>query len=271
MPSPGNGDAAGSTGFAACPVSDATAASWSWAACADSAALPPDDFFLLKILNIRFTLSGNKLAFHHQPLRKPQMKKHTIRIVGGQYRRTPIPVPDVVGLRPTPDRVRETLFNWLAHFWDGDFSGKRVLDLFAGTGALGFEAASRGVDYVQMVESDPTAIAALRALRTRLDANQVRVHAGDALHVLGRLRSQPFDLVMLDPPFEHGWLDRIWQPVQTILSPGSLLYVETETPISLDPAFTLLRESKAGHVYFYLLRFDAMQKTDNNSVIPIQS
>src|SRR5690554_6979115 len=101
------------------------------------------------------------------------MKKHVIRIVGGQYRRTPIPVPDVAGLRPTPDRVRETLFNWLAYFWGGDFSDKRVLDLFAGTGALGFEAASRGVEHVQMVESDPIALAALRALRTRLNASQI--------------------------------------------------------------------------------------------------
>lgn len=199
------------------------------------------------------------------------MKKHVIRIVGGQYRRTPIPVPNVNGLRPTPDRVRETLFNWLAHFWDGDFSNKRVLDLFAGTGALGFEAASRGVEHVQMVESDPNAIAALRALRTRLKANQVRVHAGDALQVLARLRSQQFDLVMLDPPFSQGWLDRIWQPLPTILAPDSLVYVESETHVDPAPGFTLLRENKAGNVRFYLFRFAATQKTDNNPLIPIQS
>ena len=199
------------------------------------------------------------------------MKKHVIRIVGGQYRRTTIPVPNITGLRPTPDRVRETLFNWLAHFWGNDFSDKRVLDLFAGTGALGFEAASRGVAHVQMVESDTIAIAALRALRTRLKADHVRIHAGDALHALKRLRSEPFDLVMLDPPFAQNWLDRVWQPVQAILAPGSLVYVESETYVTPKPSFTLLRENKAGHVHFYLFRFDAMQKTDNNSVIPIQS
>lgn len=201
----------------------------------------------------------------------PYMKKHVIRIVGGQYRRTPISVPNVTGLRPTPDRVRETLFNWLAHFWDNDFSGKRVLDLFAGTGALGFEAASRGVEYVQMVESDPAAVAALRALRVRLKADHVRIHAGDALHVLTRTRTLPFDLVFLDPPFKQGWLERVWNLMPAVLNPESLVYVESETEVNPPSGFTLLRASKAGHVRFYLFRFDATQKTDNNSVIPIQS
>lgn len=199
------------------------------------------------------------------------MKKHVIRIVGGQYRRTPISVPNVAGLRPTPDRVRETLFNWLSHFWDQDFSGKRVLDLFAGTGALGFEAASRGVAHVQMVESDPTAIAALRTLRSRLNADHVRVHAGDARHVLTRLRSQPFDLVFLDPPFGHDWLTQVWELLPAVLADGSLVYVESDAPVNPPPMFDLQRQSKAGHVHFFLFRFDAMQKTDNNSVIPIQS
>jgi 16S rRNA (guanine(966)-N(2))-methyltransferase RsmD len=81
--------------------------------------------------------------------------KKYIRIVGGQFRRTPIEVIEADGLRPTPDRVRETLFNWLNFFWQGDFQSKRVLDLFAGSGALGFEAASRGVAHVQMVEQHP--------------------------------------------------------------------------------------------------------------------
>src|SRR5690606_20229509 len=103
------------------------------------------------------------------------MKKHIVRIVGGDYRKTPIPVIDAPGLRPTPDRVRETLFNWLRHFWTGQFAGKQVLDLFAGTGALGLEAASHGVGRVLMVESSPQAVAALRALRTRLGADSVRI------------------------------------------------------------------------------------------------
>src|SRR5690606_37658668 len=101
--------------------------------------------FFLKKRNIRFTLPEIELA--HTEFRRPGpcMKKHVVRIVGGDYRKTPIPVVDAPGLRPTPDRVRETLFNWLHHFWDGEYSQKRVLDLFAGSGELGFEAASRGV------------------------------------------------------------------------------------------------------------------------------
>lgn len=196
------------------------------------------------------------------------MKKHVIRIVGGEYRRTPISVPDVPGLRPTPDRVRETLFNWLTYFWDGHFSDKRVLDLFAGTGALGFEAASRGVGHVQMVESHPAAVASLRDLRTRLRAHNVRIHAGDAMHVLQRSGATPFDLVMLDPPFRQGWLDQIWEPLQGILAPDSLVYIESEAQVATPATFVRLRESRAGRVHFYLTRFDATQKTVNNPGIP---
>src|SRR5690606_36897451 len=118
----------------------------------------------------------------------PRMKKHQIRIVGGAYRRTPISVPPGDHLRPTPVRVRETLFNWLAHFWDGSFAGRRVLDLFAGTGALGFEAASRGVETAQLVEQAPAALAGLRAVQARLRSPAIRIHAGDACAFL---RAQP--------------------------------------------------------------------------------
>jgi len=199
------------------------------------------------------------------------MKKHTIRIVGGQYRRTRIPVPDIDGLRPTPDRVRETLFNWLTHFWGGDYHDKRILDLFAGTGALGFEAASRGVAHVQMVESNPAAVAALRSLRTRLGADNVRIHSGDALRALARMREQPFDLVFVDPPFGQNLLAQVWDALPPVLGPHSLVYVESESVPGPPSAFEILRQSKAGHVHFCLLRFDAMQKTDNNPVMPLQS
>ncbi len=192
------------------------------------------------------------------------MKKHVVRIVGGDYRRTTIPVVDAAGLRPTPDRVRETLFNWLRHLWAGDFSQKRVLDLFAGTGALGFEAASRGVAHVQMVENNPAAVAALRALRTRLKAEHVRIHAGNALAVLDRLDDKGFDLIMLDPPFGLGWLDRLWARLPAVLAPGGLLYIESEAPVLAPDSFEVLRLSKAGHVHFHLLRFAALQKKVNN-------
>ncbi|NYT64033.1 RsmD family RNA methyltransferase [Alcaligenaceae bacterium] len=192
------------------------------------------------------------------------MKKHVVRIVGGDYRRTPIPVIDAAGLRPTPDRVRETLFNWLHHFWAGDFSQKRVLDLFAGTGALGFEAASRGVAHVQMVENNVTAVAALRALKNRLKAEHVRIHSGNALTVLDRLNDTPFDLVMVDPPFEQGWLDRLWPSLPGAMTHDGLLYIESENPVIAPEPFELLRHSRAGHVHFHLLRFAALQKKVNN-------
>ncbi|WP_073107864.1 RsmD family RNA methyltransferase [Pollutimonas bauzanensis] len=192
------------------------------------------------------------------------MKKHVVRIVGGDYRRTPIPVIEAAGLRPTPDRVRETLFNWLHHLWAGDFSQKRVLDLFAGTGALGFEAASRGVAHVQMVENNPAAVAALRALRSRLKAEQVRIHAGSAPMVLERLDHARFDLVMLDPPFGQGWLERLWDKLPAVLSQDGLLYIESEAPVAAPASFEILRLSRAGHVHFHLLRFAALQKKVNN-------
>ncbi len=198
------------------------------------------------------------------------MKKHAVRIVGGDYRKTPIPVVDAPGLRPTPDRVRETLFNWLAHFWGGDFADKRVLDLFAGSGALGFEAASRGVAHVQMAETHPAAVAALRALRTRLGAQQVRIHAGDALVVLDRLDGATFDLVALDPPFGKGWMDKLWPRLSAVLKPDGLLYVESETAIEPPDTWETLRQSRAGQVHFHLLRFAATQKTVNNPVLELE-
>lgn len=188
------------------------------------------------------------------------MAKHAPRIVGGSYRRTPIPVVDAPGLRPTPDRVRETLFNWLNHFWNGQFKDKQVLDLFAGSGALGFEAASRGCGHVQMVENNPKALAALRALRDKLDAQAVRVHAGDAVATLARMDASRFDLVLLDPPFGQDWLLRLWPVLPAILAPGALVYAETEKPLLPPDGFDLLRLANAASVHYHLLQFAALRK-----------
>ncbi|NDY83256.1 16S rRNA (guanine(966)-N(2))-methyltransferase RsmD [Orrella sp. NBD-18] len=187
------------------------------------------------------------------------MKKY-IRIVGGQYRRTPIEVIDAPGLRPTPDRVRETLFNWLNYFWGGRFDDKRVLDLFAGSGALGFEAASRGVAHVQMVEQNPKAAATLRALRDKLGANAVRIHIGDACVAIKRLEAARFDLIFLDPPFGANWLDRLWKDLPDLLEPNGLVYIEAEKAISPPQGFTLLRQDRAGVVHYQLIQIDALQK-----------
>jgi len=180
------------------------------------------------------------------------MKPHAIRIVGGDYRRTPIPVVDAAHLRPTPDRVRETVFNWLHHQWSGRFDDKTVLDLFAGSGALGFEAASRGVAFVQMVEHNPAAVAALRALRNKLNAQHVRIHAGDANVVLQRLDAR-FDLILLDPPFAQDWLTRLWGRLPALLKPAGLVYAEAPNALPAPDGFTLLRHGRAGQVHFHLL------------------
>lgn len=196
------------------------------------------------------------------------MKKHTIRIVGGSYKRSLIPVPNIPGLRPTPDRVRETLFNWLNHLWQGDFSGKHVLDVFAGSGALGFEAASRGAAHVQMIESDQKAVQALKALRERLGATSVRIHMGNAIQTLKRTPDKKFDLILLDPPFDQNLLEQVWQPLHTILAPNTLVYVESDTPAVLPSWLATVRSSKAGQVYFYLCQFAATQnKVDNSTYL----
>ena len=166
---------------------------------------------------------------------------------------------DAPGLRPTPDRVRETLYNWVHHLWDGRFEDKRVLDLFAGSGALGFEAASRGAGHVQMVERDRAAATALRALRDKLDAQAVRIHAGDAMEALQRMDASRYDLVLLDPPFGQGWLERVWPRLPAILAPGALVYAESESALQPPPGYELLRQARAGAVHYALLQFAALR------------
>jgi len=193
-------------------------------------------------------------------LKKSNAGAKPIRIVAGQYRRTPIAVPDVPGLRPTPDRVRETLFNWLTHLWAGQYADRRVLDLFAGSGALGFEAASRGAGQVLLVEHDRTAVAALRALRDKLQAGAVRVHAGEAMQVVQRMDASRFDLILLDPPFGQGWLPRLWPLLPGILADQGLVYVESEAPLDPPADFEVVRHDRAGAVHYGLLQFAAMRK-----------
>src|SRR6478736_4981754 len=129
---------------------------------------------------------------------------HEVRIIGGLWKRTRLPVADKPGLRPTPDRVRETLFNWLGQ----DLSGWRCVDAFAGTGALGLEAASRGAAQVLLVEQDPELVATLRGLKSRLSAEAVEVRRANGLSVLKDLAGSGQDLVLLDPLFDAGIFDK---------------------------------------------------------------
>jgi 16S rRNA (guanine(966)-N(2))-methyltransferase RsmD len=193
-------------------------------------------------------------------LKKLSMDDKYIRIVAGQYRRTRIIVPKAQGLRPTPDRVRETLFNWIDHFWQGEFATKQVLDLFAGSGALGFEAASRGVAKVQMVERHPTVARALCAVRDKLQAPHVHIYVGDALATLKYLYPASFDLILLDPPFRQGWLERLWPLLPAALNTGGLVYAEAEMALKAPTGYTLLRQDRAGAVHYQLLEFAALRK-----------
>jgi 16S rRNA (guanine966-N2)-methyltransferase len=188
---------------------------------------------------------------------------HRVRIVGGRWKRTPLPVADIEGLRPTPDRVRETLFNWLGQ----DLSGLHCLDLFAGCGALGLEAASRGAARVLMVERDPRAASAIGQAIARLAAREVTLLQADAMTALagcGR-RGERFDLAFLDPPFHQGWLERVLPAVLPVMRPGARLYVEHERALAAAslPAGPPLRlqdhrAGKAGQVHYHLFTTTAL-------------
>jgi 16S rRNA (guanine966-N2)-methyltransferase len=177
---------------------------------------------------------------------------HKVRIIGGQWKRTPLPVAEAPGLRPTPDRVRETVFNWLTHLL-GDFGERSFLDLFAGTGALGFEAASRGAGRVVLVEKNPLLAKELSATRLKLDAVRCEVLSADAQSVLAG-PAPAFDVIFLDPPFGQDWLPRIWPGVAAKLKPGGLIYVESETRCEAPPGWVSIREDKAGAVAYHLLQ-----------------
>jgi 16S rRNA (guanine(966)-N(2))-methyltransferase RsmD len=172
-----------------------------------------------------------------------------VRIVGGRWRSRLIEVAAVPGLRPTPDRVRETLFNWLGQ----DLDGLACLDLFAGSGVLGFEAASRGAAEVVMVERDARALAALHKAAKTLLASQVEIVRGDAVKFL-QTASRRFDVVFLDPPYHQGWLERAAPWLERVLRPDGWLYVESEAPAVQLGNWRAYRQGQAGHVHFHLLR-----------------
>jgi len=171
-----------------------------------------------------------------------------VRIIGGQYRRRLLDFPDADGLRPTPDRVRETLFNWLGQ----DLPGWICLDLFAGSGALGFEAASRGAARVVMIERDAKAIRALEANRAMLGANQLDILRVDALAWLANSR-ESFDLIFVDPPFDSGLAATVLPELDAHLKPGGRVYIEQARPVVAPPGLVLLRSGRAGRSHFALL------------------
>ncbi len=179
---------------------------------------------------------------------------HEVRIIGGQWKRTKLRVPDKAGLRPTPDRVRETLFNWLGQ----DLTGWRCIDAFAGTGALGLEAASRGAAEVLLVEQDAQLVSLLRDVQTRLDASAVRVQRGNGLSVLASQAPNSIDLVFLDPPFDANLWDKSLRAASTAIAAEGWIYLEASAAwddTRLAPfGLTLVRHIKAGAVHAHLLQ-----------------
>lgn len=174
-----------------------------------------------------------------------------VRLIGGLWKRSKLPVADAPGLRPTPDRVRETLFNWLGQ----DLTGWRCLDPFAGSGALGFEAASRGAAQVLLVERDPALVKTLRTVKERLHADTVQVEAGDGLAALRRAAGQGLDLVLLDPPYDAGLLAPALAAAAQAVALGGFVYAEAAAPLAdLPAALQPWRKGRAGAVHYHLLR-----------------
>jgi 16S rRNA (guanine966-N2)-methyltransferase len=187
-------------------------------------------------------------------------KSRELRIIAGTWRGRRLRFPEGPEIRPTPDRVRETLFNWLAP----RIHGARVLDLFAGSGALGLESLSRGASHVLFVDSDSRAIEALRELLAEWGAAapQAELRRADALRLLDAPRpagQPPFDIVFIDPPFAAGLWAAIALRLQrgNWLAPGAFIYFEAparEPLADLPPSWVRWREGSAGEVGYHLLR-----------------
>ena len=186
-------------------------------------------------------------------VRAPAKGAGEVRIIGGQWKRTRLPVLDKPGLRPTPDRVRETLFNWLGQ----DLTGWRCLDAFAGTGALGFEAASRGAASVLLVEGDAALAAQLETLRQRLQTSAVRVQRGDGVAALRQCAPASMHLLLIDPPFGGELFAPALQAAAQAVAPDGFIYLEAPaawTQEQLGPlGLVLHRHLKAGAVHAHLL------------------
>lgn len=186
---------------------------------------------------------------------------HFVRIIGGQWKRTRLMVADKPGLRPTPDRVRETLFNWLASLagaGGGELPGWQCVDAFAGTGAIGLEAASRGAASVLLCEQDPALVAQLQALKTKLGADAVRIERGNGITALERVPAGILHAVFLDPPFENAVLyEPALRAALRALRPEGVIYLETARRWSDDElaerGLAAYRYLKAGAVHAHLL------------------
>ncbi|MGL4666953.1 MAG: 16S rRNA (guanine(966)-N(2))-methyltransferase RsmD [Saezia sp.] len=171
-----------------------------------------------------------------------------VRIIGGQWKRTKLPVADVQGLKPTPDRVRETLFNWLGQ----NMEGWRCLDVFAGTGVLGFEAASRGAKEVLLIEKNGIANKHLQKIQKQLNAEQVKSLCADGIRFLQESEGEKWDLIFLDPPFGLNLFEKVLSIAQNRINPSGVIYLESDRVIEPPSGLACYKQAKAGAVYYTL-------------------
>jgi 16S rRNA (guanine966-N2)-methyltransferase len=173
-----------------------------------------------------------------------------VRIIAGKWRGRKLDVIDSAGLRPTPDRVRETLFNWIQQ----EIVGARCLDLFAGSGALGFEALSRDATEVVMVESDLKAVESLKQQASTLKSENHIIQHADGLSWLQK-EEKAFDIIFLDPPFEQGYIEKCYEIIvkQSLLNSGGLVYIESEKNLTLPDDWHIKKQKYAGQVQYMLV------------------
>jgi 16S rRNA (guanine966-N2)-methyltransferase len=180
------------------------------------------------------------------------MTKSTVRIIGGNFRGKKLPVPDMEGLRPTPDRVRETLFNWLMH----DIRDAHCLDAFAGSGALGFEAFSRGAAHVTFLEKDPKAHQNLIKQAAAFQSPKLVIKHTDACGFL-KQKHPPFNIIFLDPPFANNYIPACLDDLakSDLLAPNGLIYLEAPHEVDVDPNYwQCVKLKKAGQIVFGLYK-----------------
>lgn len=180
-------------------------------------------------------------------------KPGKVRIIGGQWRGRKLDVIDSPGLRPSPDRIRETLFNWLQQ----EIVAARCLDLFAGTGALGFEALSRGAAEVIMVESNPGLVAALTKHAEMLASENHLIQHADAIEWL-KQGIKGFDIIFLDPPFDQGYIEKCCALIkqEALLNDRGMVYIESESDLTLPTGWIIKKETRAGQVKSVLLKLN---------------
>ena len=208
-------------------------------------------------MNAKATSPRSAAAAPKRPARPRAGQSHEIRIIGGLWKRTKLKVADKPGLRPTPDRVRETVFNWLGQ----DMSGLRCLDAFAGTGALGFEAASRGAKDVLIIEQDGALIEQLKKTQAQLEATAVHVQRGDGVAAIRQAAPGSLDVIFIDPPFDAPLFEPVLGACARALAPEGWVYLESPTAYT-DEALSAVglsvhRHLKAGAVHAHLLKHRA--------------